>query len=102
MELYNTAAIERTADDERIMEEQFSYISRFKSQVREDLEQTPKVAIIENEKRIRLEQEVEAEEFEVPAVLPLAQLSQNDEFDLAAAKKQALNNLKKISYEQNI
>lgn len=102
MELYNTAAIERTADDERIMEEQFSYISRFKSQVREDLEQTPKVAIIENEKRIRLEQEVEAEEFEVPAVLPLAQLSHNDEFDLAAAERQALNNLKKISYEQNI
>lgn len=97
---YNSATIERTEEDNRIFAEQMSYVSLFKAQVRSDLDEVPRVAVLKREEYDRIEEVEDAEEFVVPAEQPAALLAGTDD-DLAAAKNLAEINMRKIHHYGN-
>jgi len=98
---YNSATIERTDEDNRIFTEQLSYVNSFKTQVRGDLNEVPRVSILKQEECDRIEDVTEVEEFVVPEEQPAA-LTVGNDTDLEAAKNLAKQNLKKIHHYGNV
>lgn len=96
LEAYQTATIEQTEHDLEIREQQFRYIEAFKSQVKADLEDVPRVGILKRDDLRVIDEVQEVEEVAIPAENDdLSQFDVDAEIDFDAVRRQAKKNLSK-------